>query len=234
MKLTLERGLPSRGRTTRTASDSTTSRHRGHRGTLQRCGLAFVSSRVLCGRCCAGRAPRARADDRRAGARLQARAGHAVVGDAGAAAGDRLRSEPRSAACRSIRRSATSGRDRPARRLLRRAAGRAGVRLLRLPDALHAGAERRCRARSTCCRSTPGKDFEVVTVSFDPRETPAPAAAKKAVYLERYKRPGAADGWHFLTGDQPSIERADAGRRLPLRLGRADQAVRAPDAASSC
>ena len=67
----------------------------------------------------------------------------------------------------------------------------------------------------------PGKDFEIVTVSFDPRDTPAPAAAKKAAYLERYRRPGAAAGWHFLTGDQPSIDRADERRRLPLRLGRA-------------
>ena len=53
----------------------------------------------------------------------------------------------------------------------------------------------------------PGKDFEIVTVSFDPREKPALAAAKKAVYLDRYKRPGAAGGWHFLTGEQASIER---------------------------
>jgi protein SCO1/2 len=53
----------------------------------------------------------------------------------------------------------------------------------------------------------PGKDFEVVTVSFDARETPALAAAKKATTLERYKHPGAAAGWHFLTGDQPSIDR---------------------------
>jgi protein SCO1/2 len=53
----------------------------------------------------------------------------------------------------------------------------------------------------------PGRDFEIVTVSFNPRDTPAAAAAKKAGYLERYKRPGAADGWHFLTGDQPSIDR---------------------------
>ena len=53
----------------------------------------------------------------------------------------------------------------------------------------------------------PGKDFEIVIVSFDPREKPALAAAKKATYLERYKRPGAAAGWHFLTGDQPSIDR---------------------------
>jgi len=53
----------------------------------------------------------------------------------------------------------------------------------------------------------PGQDFEIVTVSFNPRDTPASAAAKKAVYLERYRRPGAADGWHFLTGDQPQIDR---------------------------
>ena len=53
----------------------------------------------------------------------------------------------------------------------------------------------------------PGKDFEIVTVSFNPHDTPASAAAKKAAYLERYKRAGAAEGWHFLTGDQPSIDR---------------------------
>jgi protein SCO1/2 len=53
----------------------------------------------------------------------------------------------------------------------------------------------------------PGKDFEIVTVSFNPRDTPASATAKKAAYLERYRRPGAADGWHFLTGDQPQIDR---------------------------
>jgi protein SCO1 len=53
----------------------------------------------------------------------------------------------------------------------------------------------------------PGKDFEIVTVSFNPRDTPAAAAAKKAVYLERYKQPGASESWHFLTGEEPSIER---------------------------
>ena len=53
----------------------------------------------------------------------------------------------------------------------------------------------------------PGQDFEIVTVSFNPRDTPASATAKKAVYLERYKRAGADRGWHFLTGDQPSIDR---------------------------
>ena len=53
----------------------------------------------------------------------------------------------------------------------------------------------------------PAKDFEIVTVSFNPRDTPAAAMAKKASYLERYRRDGAAQGWHFLTGDQPSIDR---------------------------
>jgi len=51
----------------------------------------------------------------------------------------------------------------------------------------------------------PHRDFEVVTVSFNPADTPAHAAAKKAIYLERYKRAGAAEGWHFLTGDPPAI-----------------------------
>jgi protein SCO1/2 len=53
----------------------------------------------------------------------------------------------------------------------------------------------------------PGKDFEIVTVSFDPRDTPATATAKKAAYIARYRRPGAAASWHFLTGEQPSIDR---------------------------
>ena len=49
---------------------------------------------------------------------------------------------------------------------------------------------------------TVGKEFDVVTVSFDPRETPVLAAGKKKAYLERYKRPSAEQGWHFLTGDR--------------------------------
>ena len=50
-----------------------------------------------------------------------------------------------------------------------------------------------------------GKEFEVVTVSFNPNETPAIAAAKKKDYLDRYGRSGAAAGWHFLTGPPESI-----------------------------
>ena len=50
-----------------------------------------------------------------------------------------------------------------------------------------------------------GNQFDVVTVSFNPQETPQIAAAKKADYLKRYGRPGAASGWHFLTGSADSI-----------------------------
>jgi protein SCO1/2 len=51
-----------------------------------------------------------------------------------------------------------------------------------------------------------GDEFNVLTVSFDPKDTPEIGAAKKAEYMERYKRPGAAAGWHFLTGSQDSID----------------------------
>lgn len=51
-----------------------------------------------------------------------------------------------------------------------------------------------------------GKDYDVLTISFDPKETPEMAAAKKAEYLKRYGRAGAAEGWHFLTGPQSSID----------------------------
>ncbi len=50
-----------------------------------------------------------------------------------------------------------------------------------------------------------GKEFQVVIVSFDPREKPELAAAKKKTYLERYGRPGAEAGFHFLTGEDDAI-----------------------------
>ena len=53
---------------------------------------------------------------------------------------------------------------------------------------------------------TPGKDFQIVIVSIDPAETPAMAAAKKAEYVKRYGKPETANGWHFLTGQQPDIK----------------------------
>ena len=50
-----------------------------------------------------------------------------------------------------------------------------------------------------------GNQFDVITVSFNPQETPEIAAAKKQEYVKRYGRPGAASGWHFLTGPAESI-----------------------------
>lgn len=51
-----------------------------------------------------------------------------------------------------------------------------------------------------------GNEFDVITVSFDPRDTPELAAKKKATYLGEYRRQGAEQGWHFLTGDEASIK----------------------------
>ena len=51
----------------------------------------------------------------------------------------------------------------------------------------------------------PGKDFEVVVVSFDPKEPYGLARDKKAAYMAKYKRPGTESGFHFLTGDETSI-----------------------------
>jgi protein SCO1/2 len=52
-----------------------------------------------------------------------------------------------------------------------------------------------------------GREFRIVTVSFDPRETAELAAAKKKTYVERYGRQGAEEGWHFLTGQPEAIQR---------------------------
>jgi protein SCO1 len=60
---------------------------------------------------------------------------------------------------------------------------------------------------------TPGQEFELLTVSFDARETPELAARKKSAYLARYGRAGAESGWHFLTGE------AEAVRALTRAVG---------------
>jgi protein SCO1/2 len=52
-----------------------------------------------------------------------------------------------------------------------------------------------------------GQQFDVLTVSFDPKEGSDLAAAKKKAYLKEYGRRGASQGWHFLTGQQSSIAR---------------------------
>jgi len=58
-----------------------------------------------------------------------------------------------------------------------------------------------------------GKQFNVITVSIDPTERPVLAEAKQALYTGLYGRPGAAEGWHFLTGDEQQI------RQLANALG---------------
>jgi protein SCO1/2 len=55
-----------------------------------------------------------------------------------------------------------------------------------------------------------GKDFDVVTVSIDPTDQPTLAEAKQAVYVGMYSRPGAAQGWHFLTGQESQIKQLAA------------------------
>jgi protein SCO1/2 len=57
---------------------------------------------------------------------------------------------------------------------------------------------------------TVGREFDVVAISFDARETPALANGKKKSHLDRYKRPESAAGWHFLTGDDAAIKAVTA------------------------
>jgi protein SCO1/2 len=61
-------------------------------------------------------------------------------------------------------------------------------------------------ASAKVLKFTPGKEYEIVTISIDPRETHAMAAEKKANYMKRLGRPGAEEGWHFLVGKQPQID----------------------------
>jgi protein SCO1/2 len=55
-----------------------------------------------------------------------------------------------------------------------------------------------------------GREYDVIAVSINPKETPALAAQKKQAYLDRYKRPQTAAGWHFLTGKEENIQRLAA------------------------
>jgi protein SCO1/2 len=58
----------------------------------------------------------------------------------------------------------------------------------------------------TALQLEPGRDFQIVTISIDPNDTTATAAAKKQAVLGRYKRASAQEGWHFLTGKKPQID----------------------------
>ncbi len=64
----------------------------------------------------------------------------------------------------------------------------------------------------------PGRDYEVVFVSFDPRESPDMAAQKKEVAMTHFRRPETAAGWHFLTGPKESIDAHHQSRQFPLFL----------------
>ncbi len=55
-----------------------------------------------------------------------------------------------------------------------------------------------------------GDDYEVVTVSIDPKETPELSAQKKSAYVAALGAPGGERGWHFLTGDQTAIDALSA------------------------
>jgi protein SCO1/2 len=55
-----------------------------------------------------------------------------------------------------------------------------------------------------------GREFDVVAVSINPKETPGLAAQKKQTYVDRYKRPQSAAGWHFLTGKEENIKQLAA------------------------
>lgn len=63
----------------------------------------------------------------------------------------------------------------------------------------------------------PGKDFDVVLVSFDPRDTPAAATEKKRAHLEYWGAQASAGAWHFLTGEESSIRRVTSAAGFNYR-----------------
>jgi protein SCO1/2 len=64
---------------------------------------------------------------------------------------------------------------------------------------------------------TPGQDFDVVFISFDPRDTPQAAAEKKTALLADYQQTGTAAAWHFLTGDEMSIRQVTSAAGFSYR-----------------
>ena len=64
-----------------------------------------------------------------------------------------------------------------------------------------------------------GKEFDVVAISFDPRENDKADLAKnkKASYMERYGKPGTEKGWHFLTGTQEAIDKVTSSAGFTYR-----------------
>ena len=64
---------------------------------------------------------------------------------------------------------------------------------------------------------TPGEDFDVVLVSFDPRDTPEAAMAKKQAHLQHWSALETAGAWHFLTGDEATIRRVTSAAGFTYR-----------------
>jgi protein SCO1/2 len=69
----------------------------------------------------------------------------------------------------------------------------------------------------------PGQDFEVVLVSFDPRDTPKDAADKERTHLQYWSTESTADGWHFLTADEPTIARLTSAAGFTYRWDESTQ-----------
>lgn len=69
----------------------------------------------------------------------------------------------------------------------------------------------------------PGRDYEVVFVSFDPRETPDIALQKKQAAMSRFARPETAAGWHFLTGQKESIDSLTRAANFRFRFDEKSQ-----------
>jgi protein SCO1/2 len=64
---------------------------------------------------------------------------------------------------------------------------------------------------------TPGRDFDVVLISFDPRDTPVTAAEKKTAHMDYWDAHATADAWHFLTGEEAQIKRVTAAAGFNYR-----------------
>jgi protein SCO1 len=62
-----------------------------------------------------------------------------------------------------------------------------------------------------------GRDFEIVLISFDPRDTPAAAAEKKRAHMEYWDAQATAGAWHFLTGDEANIKRVTSAAGFNYR-----------------
>jgi protein SCO1 len=62
-----------------------------------------------------------------------------------------------------------------------------------------------------------GRDFQVIVISIDPRDGPADVAAAKLKSVAAYRHPGGIDGWHFLTGPQPTVRNVADAVGFPYR-----------------